>query len=200
VLSVGIDAWAPERLSDWCGGTVLTSGRRGALLDVGTPGFVDGFAGEIGGYEPAPGWLGLIAPSGSVAGGDEPVPAGGGGGGGADPTAAGGTTNARIFAVDDDSIGGATGGMGAVDVTIRWGGGRSVAFSAWTISAAVGARTSTRSLIASVRFIAGNDDGSARGWLAPPPCGQPPSPVSITSVESSLSGAAVFSAAGAAGS
>jgi hypothetical protein len=109
---------------------VITPGRRGALLDVGTPGFVAGLAGDIGGCEPVvlaprpggspiagrpPGWLGLIVPSGSVAGGEEPVPAGVG----EDPTAADGITNARFFAVDGDSIGGATGGMGAVDVTIR---------------------------------------------------------------------------------
>ena len=131
--------------------------------------------------------LGLIVPSGSVAGGEEPDPVGGGG---VEPTAAAARRTCG-FAVDGTASA-ATGGIGAVDDTMRWGGGRSVGFSAWATSTAVGARTSARSLIDSVRFIAGNDDGIGRG--------RPACPVSITSVESSLSGAAVFKGAGAAGS
>ena len=65
--------------------------------------------GATGGRTPVPG---LIAPSGSVAGGEEPDPLVAGGG--FDPTAAGGITNARSFAVEGDSVGGATGGIGDV--------------------------------------------------------------------------------------
>lgn len=133
---------------------------------------------------------GLIAPSGSVAGGDDPPPAGGG----ADPTAACGTTNARIFAVDGDSDGGAKAGnpgvtpaIGDVAVSIRCAGGRSVGFSARATSAAVGARMSPRSLMESVRFMAGNDEGIA---FVPP---------SITSVDSRFTGADGSSGVGASG-
>lgn len=53
------------------------------------------------------------APSGNVAGGEEPVPVPGGGG--EEPSAACGTTKARIFAVEGVSAGGATAGIGAVN-------------------------------------------------------------------------------------
>jgi len=207
-LSVGIDACAAARLPELCGGTLEISSGSDRPVVGGRPGLVPGsvrgdecepvmlaaFAGGgvTGGRTPVPG---AMAPSGSVAGGDDPelLVAGGG----FDPTAAGGMTNARNFAVEGESTGGATGGIGDVcgEISVaaparRCGGGRSVAFSAFAISAAVGARAGP-SASDSVWLIAGN--GGATG-------GADPLVASMTSVESSRSEGAAPSGAGAAGS